>query len=165
MLDIDENVALRVAANAAAGGEIDGDARRRGLIGCGIVAATAIDAVGTRAPREGVVGIVADQRVGSLGADQSLDIDEVVAGGEAARAFTRSEADADRALRILVADEIVAAAAIDRIGAGRRIDRVVAAGGVDDVAGRIAIEHDDAFSGRGIGEDLVSGIRDVADAD
>ena len=137
VLDIRDQVALRVAILVDIGGQVYGDTRRRSRVIDRIDAVAAIDRVGAAQTRQRVVaraalqrvGVgVAGQRVGIGRAGEVLDVDERVARGVAARGLRAGNAQVDRHARARrgVIRGIGARAAIERVGAPLARQHVVA---------------------------------------
>ncbi len=143
-LDLGQRVALCVAADAGAGGEVDGHCGRRVRVARGVGAGAALEDVGAAAPDQEVVAEVAAQRVGRRGpaqgiglrrTDDGLDAADHVAFGVAAEARAGLEIDRHGVGAVRVVDGVGAVAAGERVRARAADQRVVA-----DVAG----EHVDA---------------------
>ena len=168
VLDIDQRIALRVAAGAGAGVEIDRDPDRAGAVvdqigACpavhivraspaheGVVAVAAIEEITARAavdhvvavqPLNGVLSRIAAQGIVEVRARKVGDVEQHVARRIADGASAGGKADRDRTGRAEVSDGVDVRPAVDGVGPGPAVDGVVAGLAIKDVVARAARNH------------------------
>src|SRR5262249_46223293 len=156
-----DRVALGEPAGPGAGGEVDGDSRRRveehhPVAGSGaavevITAAFGVDHVVAVAAEEGVGLRVADQRVAVLRAPDVLNIDQRVALGVAEAAGSAGQVHVHARGGRGIVGRVPPCTAVEAVGAAAAFERVVAVLAIKIVGAAAALER--VVAGAGGGQD------------
>ena len=150
VLDIEDLIALGIAAKAQPAIEIGGNPAARLRIADRVGAIAAIEHIGARPGDQQVIARTARNRVGGRAAaqrvvvvrsDQHLDIGQLIARGIARGARGARQVDRHRACRMGICHRIGARAAIDLVRTGAALDRVVAVAAKQRVIARAAADQ------------------------